>query len=51
MNISIIGRRRELITAAIMYLVGALVTAFAPDLVVMVIGRLVYGIGIGLVIY
>ncbi|EOY10062.1 PREDICTED: D-xylose-proton symporter-like 2 [Theobroma cacao] len=46
-----LGRRRELITAAIMYLVGALVTAFAPDLVVMVIGRLVYGIGIGLAMH
>lgn len=37
--------------AAVLYLVGALVTAFAPDFVVMVIGRFVYGIGIGLVIY
>ncbi|XVF56529.1 hypothetical protein PTKIN_Ptkin06aG0128400 [Pterospermum kingtungense] len=46
-----LGRRRELITAAIMYLVGALVTAFAPNFVVMVIGRLVYGIGIGLAMH
>lgn len=32
-----------------LYFVGALVTALAPNFVVMVIGRLVYGIGIGLV--
>ena len=35
--------------AALLYLLGALVTAVAPNLPVMVIGRLVYGIGIGLV--
>lgn len=46
-----LGRRRELITASILYLVGALVTAFAPNLVVMVIGRFVYGIGIGLAMH
>ncbi|TYJ24234.1 hypothetical protein E1A91_A08G247600v1 [Gossypium mustelinum] len=46
-----LGRRRELIMASIMYLVGALVTAFAPNLVVMVIGRFVYGIGIGLAMH
>ncbi|KAG5559023.1 hypothetical protein RHGRI_008819 [Rhododendron griersonianum] len=43
-----LGRRRELIVASVLYLVGALVTALAPDLVVMVIGRFVFGIGIGL---
>lgn len=32
-----------------MYLVGALITALAPTFVIMVIGRFVYGIGIGLV--
>ncbi|KAE9464669.1 hypothetical protein C3L33_03462, partial [Rhododendron williamsianum] len=42
------SRRRELIVASVLYLVGALVTALAPDLVVMVIGRFVFGIGIGL---
>ncbi|XVE90463.1 hypothetical protein DITRI_Ditri20bG0080000 [Diplodiscus trichospermus] len=46
-----LGRRRELITAAILYLVGALVTAISPNLVVMVIGRFVYGIGIGLAMH
>ncbi|KAM1818118.1 hypothetical protein ACFX11_002321 [Malus domestica] len=46
-----LGRRRELILAALLYLLGALVTAVAPDLPVMVIGRLVYGIGIGLAMH
>ncbi|XP_022744016.1 D-xylose-proton symporter-like 2 isoform X7 [Durio zibethinus] len=46
-----LGRRRELITSAIMYLVGALVTAFSPNFAVMVIGRFAYGIGIGLAGY
>ncbi|KAG6715067.1 D-xylose-proton symporter-like 2 isoform X1 [Carya illinoinensis] len=46
-----LGRRRELIAASILYLVGALVTALAPDLAVMVIGRFVFGIGIGLAMH
>ncbi|XP_031248587.1 D-xylose-proton symporter-like 2 [Pistacia vera] len=46
-----LGRRRELILAAILYLVGALVTALAPDLAIMVIGRFVFGIGIGLAMH
>lgn len=33
-----------------LYLIGALVTAFAPSFSIMVVGRFVYGIGIGLVI-
>lgn len=45
------GRRRELISAALFYLVGAIVTAVAPNLAILVIGRFVYGIGIGLVMY
>lgn len=35
--------------AALLYLVGALVTALAPDFIIMVVGRFVFGIGIGLV--
>ncbi|XAR71540.1 hypothetical protein NMG60_11017871 [Bertholletia excelsa] len=46
-----LGRRRELIVAAILYLIGALVTAVAPVFVVMVIGRFVFGIGIGLAMH
>ncbi|KAG5224446.1 D-xylose-proton symporter [Salix suchowensis] len=46
-----LGRRRELILAAFLYLVGALVTALAPAFAVMVIGRFVFGIGIGLAMH
>ncbi|XP_058002528.1 D-xylose-proton symporter-like 2 isoform X2 [Hevea brasiliensis] len=46
-----LGRRRELILAALIYLVGALVTALAPDFVIMVIGRFIFGIGIGLAMH
>lgn len=46
-----LGRRRELIAAALLYLVGALITALAPDLAIMVIGRFVFGIGIGLAMH
>lgn len=34
-----------------LYLVGALITALAPDLAIMVIGRFVFGIGIGLAMH
>lgn len=44
-----VGRRRELITAAALYVVGGLITGYAPDLLVLIIGRFLYGIGIGLV--
>lgn len=37
--------------SSVLYLIGALITAFAPVYVVMVIGRFVYGVGIGLVRY
>lgn len=43
------GRRRELLLSAVLYFVGALLTALAPNFPVMVIGRFVYGTGIGLV--
>lgn len=44
-----IGRRRELIAAAILYALGGLITASAPELNVLLVGRLLYGLGIGLV--
>ncbi|KAL9431622.1 hypothetical protein AB3S75_026756 [Citrus x aurantiifolia] len=47
----ILGRRRELILAALLYLVGALVMALAPDFIIMVVGRFVFGIGIGLAMH
>ncbi|KAM7258989.1 hypothetical protein ACFE04_014730 [Oxalis oulophora] len=47
----LVVRREELTVTSLMYLVGALVTGLAPDFSVMVIGRFVYGIGIGLAGY
>ncbi|KAF3454652.1 hypothetical protein FNV43_RR05100 [Rhamnella rubrinervis] len=46
-----LGRRRELITAAVLYLLGGLITAYAPDLGVLLVGRLLYGLGIGLAMH
>ncbi|QCD88856.1 D-xylose-proton symporter-like 2 [Vigna unguiculata] len=46
-----LGRRRELILAALLYFIGALVTAFAPDFPVLVLGRLIFGTGIGLAMH
>lgn len=46
-----LGRRRELVVASISYLVGALVSALAPDFAVLVIGRFIFGIGIGLAMH
>ncbi|WOL05579.1 D-xylose-proton symporter-like 2 isoform X2 [Canna indica] len=46
-----LGRRRELIFASLLYLVGALLTSLAPNFSLMVVGRLVYGAGIGLVMH
>ncbi|KAF5176243.1 D-xylose-proton symporter-like 3 protein, partial [Thalictrum thalictroides] len=46
-----LGRRRELITAALLYCVGGLITGTAPDLGVLIIGRLIYGLGIGLAMH
>ncbi|CAI9767776.1 unnamed protein product [Fraxinus pennsylvanica] len=43
-----LGRRRELILTSTFYLIGALVTSLAPNFAVLVIGRFLYGIGIGL---
>jgi len=41
------GRRRELIIAAILYALGGFVTAIAPNLEVLLVGRFLYGLGIG----
>ncbi|CAD6344219.1 unnamed protein product [Miscanthus lutarioriparius] len=46
-----LGRRIELVTAAALYILGALVTGFAPNFVALIIGRVLYGIGIGLLGY
>lgn len=44
------GRKRELIIASLLYFTGGLMTAYAPELGVLLIGRLLYGLGIGMVI-
>ena len=38
-----------MILASVLYILGGLVTGFAPSLNVLIVGRLLYGIGIGLV--
>ncbi|PPD73354.1 hypothetical protein GOBAR_DD29721 [Gossypium barbadense] len=43
-----LGRRRELLIAALLYVLGGVLTAFAPGLSVLLVGRLLYGLGIGL---
>nr|XP_017251443.1 PREDICTED: D-xylose-proton symporter-like 3, chloroplastic isoform X2 [Daucus carota subsp. sativus] len=44
----VIGRRRELMLAAIFYLLGGLTAAYAPSLIILLLGRVIYGFGIGL---
>ncbi|XP_010256836.1 PREDICTED: D-xylose-proton symporter-like 3, chloroplastic [Nelumbo nucifera] len=46
-----LGRRRELILAASLYILGGLITGFAPDLGVLIVGRVLYGLGIGLAMH
>lgn len=46
-----LGRRRELIISAILYALGGLITAYAPGLGVLLVGRLLYGLGIGLAMH
>lgn len=47
----ILGRRKELISAASLYIIGALTTSLAPNLTCLLAGRLVYGLGIGLAMH
>ncbi|KAH9324703.1 hypothetical protein KI387_004881, partial [Taxus chinensis] len=46
-----LGRRRELIVASVLYLLGAFITASAPDLPVLIAGRLLFGLAIGLAMH
>ncbi|KAL3683388.1 hypothetical protein R1sor_001410 [Riccia sorocarpa] len=46
-----LGRRRELILSAVIYAVGSSVTGLAPNLAVLIGGRLVYGVAIGLAMH
>lgn len=44
----VIGRRKELILAALFFLVGAIATTLSPIYSVLIIGRVTYGVGVGL---
>lgn len=46
-----LGRRRELMFSALLYFLGAVVTAVAPIFAVLVVGRLIVGLGIGLAMH
>ncbi|KAG0474602.1 hypothetical protein HPP92_014288 [Vanilla planifolia] len=46
-----LGRRRELIFSSVLYLFGGLLTALAPNFIIMVVGRLLFGTGIGLAMH
>ncbi|ONK71535.1 uncharacterized protein A4U43_C04F9640 [Asparagus officinalis] len=46
-----LGRRRELIVSSMLYFLGALLTALAPNFPIMVLGRFVFGAGIGLAMH
>ena len=46
-----LGRRVLMIVTAAVFLVGVLVTAFAPGIVVLIVGRVVVGVGIGVASY
>ncbi|KAM0941364.1 putative major facilitator, sugar transporter, major facilitator superfamily [Dioscorea sansibarensis] len=46
-----LGRKRELIAAAAFYFIGGLTTGSAPELLVLIVGRFLYGIGIGLAMH
>ncbi|PKA61927.1 D-xylose-proton symporter-like 3, chloroplastic [Apostasia shenzhenica] len=46
-----LGRRKELVVAAGLYILGGLAMGFASNLSILIIGRLVYGFGIGLAMH
>eukprot|EP00250_Pteridium_aquilinum_P003033 c13363_g1_i1 orf=87-1769(+) len=46
-----LGRRKELLVAASLYILGALSTSFASGLNLLLVGRLIYGLGIGLAMH
>jgi sugar porter (SP) family MFS transporter len=45
------GRRKVLITAAVIFILGALSTAAAPSIVTLVVGRIIVGLAIGVASY
>lgn len=46
-----LGRRTLMIATAAVFLVGVLVTAFAPNIATLIVGRIVVGVGIGIASY
>ncbi|MFS7903375.1 putative major facilitator, sugar transporter, major facilitator superfamily [Helianthus anomalus] len=46
-----LGRRRELLVAALLYFLGGSIMSYAPDLNILLIGRVLYGLGIGLAMH
>eukprot|EP00271_Cylindrocystis_brebissonii_P004344 TRINITY_DN1598_c0_g1_i1.p1 TRINITY_DN1598_c0_g1~~TRINITY_DN1598_c0_g1_i1.p1 ORF type:complete len:583 (+),score=96.72 TRINITY_DN1598_c0_g1_i1:28-1776(+) len=46
-----LGRRRELLVAAALYFAGAGAMTSAPSLVVLVLGHIIFGVGIGLAMH
>jgi MFS transporter, SP family, galactose:H+ symporter len=42
------GRRRTLVTVAIIFVVGTLITTFTPSETILIIGRLILGVAIGI---
>ncbi|KAJ0792142.1 putative major facilitator, sugar transporter, major facilitator superfamily [Helianthus annuus] len=46
-----LGRKRELLVAALLYFLGGSITSYAPDLNILLIGRVLYGLGIGLAMH
>ncbi|CAM6093432.1 unnamed protein product [Calypogeia fissa] len=46
-----LGRRRQLLVASFIYALGGVASAFTPNLTLLIIGRLVYGVGIGLAMH
>nr|XP_043609961.1 D-xylose-proton symporter-like 3, chloroplastic [Erigeron canadensis] len=46
-----LGRKRELLLAALLYFLGGSITAYAPGLGVLLLGRVLYGLGIGLAMH
>jgi SP family galactose:H+ symporter-like MFS transporter len=45
------GRRKLMIVTAVVFLVGVLVTAFTPDIAILIVGRVIVGVGIGVASY
>ncbi|XP_024367113.1 D-xylose-proton symporter-like 3, chloroplastic [Physcomitrium patens] len=46
-----LGRRKELMVASLLYIFGSLITGFAPSFAILVIGRIIFGLGIGLTMH